>query len=59
MAKKAKDEFIISVPDTFSGEVIATKSSGTSNKIGLLTQEFGNGDLNVLRDKINEIINRG
>lgn len=26
-------------------------------KVGLLAQEFGNGDLNVLRDKINEIIN--
>jgi hypothetical protein len=25
-------------------------------EIALLTQEFGNGDLNVLRDKINEII---
>jgi hypothetical protein len=25
-------------------------------KVGLLTQEFGNGDMNVLRDKINEII---
>lgn len=24
-----------------------------------LTQEFGNGDMNVLRDKINEIIARG
>lgn len=22
-----------------------------------LTQEFGNGDLNILRDKINELIN--
>ncbi len=25
-------------------------------KVQLLTQEFGNGDMNVLRDKINEII---
>ena len=24
-----------------------------------LTQEFGNGDLNVLKDKINEIIAKG
>ena len=23
-----------------------------------LTQEFGNGDLNILRDKINEILSR-
>lgn len=28
-------------------------------EISPLTQEFGNGDLNVLRDKINEIIKRG
>ena len=26
-------------------------------KIGLITDTFGNGDLNLLRDKINEIIN--
>ncbi len=25
-------------------------------KVSLLTQEFGNGDMNTLRDKINEII---
>lgn len=25
-------------------------------KVNLLTQEFGNGDMNILRDKINEII---
>jgi predicted membrane protein len=31
-------------------------SSGWVGCIEPLTQEFGNGDLNVLRDKINEII---
>ena len=25
-------------------------------KIELITQEFGNGEMNILRDKINEII---
>lgn len=29
------------------------------SSIDPITQEFGNGDLNVLRDKINEIIARG
>jgi len=29
------------------------------HEITFLTQEFGNGDLNVLRDKINEIIAKG
>lgn len=28
----------------------------TVKKINPITQEFGNGDLNILRDKINEII---
>lgn len=27
------------------------------NKVAPLTQEFGNGEINVLRDKLNEVIN--
>ena len=33
-------------------EVIITEAK----TVNPLTQEFGNGDLNILRDKINEII---
>lgn len=28
-------------------------------RIALIEEAFGNGDLNILRDKINEIIKRG
>ena len=39
---------------------IAVDSVGVQDVVKILpiTQEFGNGDLNTLRDKINEIINR-
>jgi hypothetical protein len=30
-----------------------------TDEIQPITQEFGNGDMNVLRDKINEIIKAG
>ena len=42
---KKKEEITPSAPTAFAGSSIEP-----------LTQEFGNGDLNVLRDKINEII---
>ena len=40
-------------------EVKEEKEEVVEKGIDLMTQEFGNGDLNVLRDKINEIITRG
>jgi hypothetical protein len=55
--RKKKDEFIVSIPDTFNGEVTATRSSGTST-IEPLTDNFSNGELNAIKNKINEIIAR-
>ncbi len=40
-------------------EVSQCPSAWVMEEIAPLTQEFGNGDLNTLRDKINEIIARG
>ena len=40
-------------------EVTSSKDVIIPAKITPLTQEFGNGDLNTLRDKINELIARG
>lgn len=38
---------VVTVPET----LVTIKQA-----IGILTHEFGNGDMNILRDKINEII---
>ena len=54
--KKAKEALELNVPEDFVGEVIGTVSSGSDTEIAPITQEFGNGELNVLKDKINEII---
>lgn len=37
-------------------EEVQDVSNHDTPKVAPLTQEFGNGDLNVLKDKINEII---
>ena len=54
--KKAKKETLeLSVPEDFVGEVIGTVSKDTS-EIALFTVDFHNEELNLIRDKINEII---
>lgn len=40
-------------------EEITIEAPVADTSVQPLTQEFGNGDLNALRDKINEIITRG
>ena len=56
MAKKKESVVIVDLPETFNGEVSVTKSKAKNGAITPITQEFGNGDMNTLRDKINEII---
>lgn len=54
--KKKAGDIEIDMPDTFEGEVsVFVDHTG----VAPLTQEFSNGDMNVLRDKINELIARG
>jgi predicted membrane GTPase involved in stress response len=58
MAKKKeekKEELVLNVPEDFVGEVIGTISKG-SGEVAPLTRDFHNEELNLLRDKINEII---
>ena len=56
--RKVKEALELNVPEDFVGEVIGTISSGSEVEIAPITQEFGNGELNVLKDKINEIIGK-
>jgi hypothetical protein len=56
--RKAKEALELNVPEDFVGEVIGTVSTGTS-EIAPIDIAFGNGDLNILKDKINEIIAKG
>lgn len=53
MAKTTKKKGVIeqAVEETLNEVINETKP-----KVNTITQEFGNGDLNILRDKINEII---
>jgi hypothetical protein len=57
---KKEETFELNVPEDFVGEVIGTVSSGitpvVTGRVAPMTELFGNGDLNILRDKINEII---
>lgn len=43
-------------------KIIEVESEVTSSeevlKIGLLGEDFGRGDLNLMRDKLNEVINK-
>ena len=55
MKKKKIPDIEIQTPHDFVGEVNVSVDRTKSN-IAPLTQEFGNGDLNALRDKINELI---
>lgn len=62
MAKKVKKsikvaDVVADIPADYSGEVSITRSRATSMyNLHPLEHEFGNGDLNMLRDKLNEII---
>jgi hypothetical protein len=49
MKKTKKEIEVVKVEEKVSEPI-------TVIKVGLLTQEFGNGDMNTLRDKINEVI---
>lgn len=51
--KEVKEIEVIKVEETGSPTVV---KSIVIEKILPITQEFGNGDMNALRDKINEII---
>jgi len=53
---KEEEKFELNIPEDFNGEVSATVSNGSGDGIAPITQDFGNGELNVLKDKINEII---
>lgn len=44
-----KAEIVVEVPS----------NNPTKSSIQPISETFGNGDLNILKDKINEIINRG
>ena len=48
MAKKIEKEEVVATP------VVSTES--TPKVVLPITETFGNGDLNTLRDKINELI---
>lgn len=50
MAKKYEKEEV--------EEVLEEEMVETPKGVQPITQEFGNGDLNLLRDKINELIGR-
>jgi alpha/beta superfamily hydrolase len=56
MAKKKKVDFAVDVPKDFNGEVSISRSKAIPEVILPIAQHFGHGDLNILRDKINEII---
>lgn len=49
--KKAKKEVVVEVEETVEIPVEPIRV----NVVAPLTEAFGNGDLNTLRDKINEI----
>ena len=53
--KKEKEALELNVPEDFVGEVVGTVSSGAP-EVAPLTRDFHNEELNLLRDKINEII---
>lgn len=53
MKKKSME---VEVPKDFVGEITLSNSKATSPKVELLTQEFTNAELNVLKDKLNEVI---
>ena len=54
--KKKKADIEIDVP---KDEVSVSKSTVKYEGVSPITQTFGNGDLNLLKDKINEVIARG
>ena len=60
MAKKKeakKEEMELNVPVDFVGEVIGTVSKGSEEiVVNPLTGDFHDEEMNLLRDKINEII---
>lgn len=56
---KKKDNLEVSMPKDFDGEIEVTGFKTTRSSIETLDQEFGNGDMNILRAKINEIIAKG
>lgn len=59
MAKKKQvSDLEIEVPKDFVGEISMSRARALPPKIDPIVQQFGNGDLNILRDKINEIIEK-
>ena len=50
-----KEEMELNVPVDFVGEVIGTVSKG-EGEVAPFVVDFHNGELNLIRDKINEII---
>ena len=58
--KKAKKESLeLNVPEDFVGEVIGTVSKGSEEiVVSPLLADFHNEELNLIRDKINEIITK-
>lgn len=55
---KQKSELSVSIPKDFNGE-INVMGVHLGKPIEPITEHFAIGDLNTLRDKINEIIARG
>ena len=55
--KKETNDVAVEIPADYNGEVTITRSHVVSEvKIDPLTNDFNHADLNVLRDKINEVI---
>ena len=59
MKKKKASDIEIQTPHDFVGEIEVSVDRTVKSKVAPITQVFGNGDLNTLRDKINELINKG
>jgi len=53
--KKEKESLELNVPVDFVGEVVGSVSRGTG-VVAPFVVDFHNGELNLIRDKINEII---
>ena len=53
--RKVKEALELNVPEDFVGEVIGTVSKG-AGEVAPFVVDFHDGELNLIRDKINEII---